>query len=238
MAMQSRTSSRYANIDGPPPELYERLRSSMKDARASTFRTSNRVVAALVAVAVAAMAIVWIASELVYGRPAAGLELEVASTPRLLAVSIILGGLTLIATTIALKRSAKFGPRALWLALAAASTAPLYAVATLMLPVHAGVASQVGGVVISPWGLRCALIASLIGVCALFAFGAALRRAAPTTAVARGAALGAAAGAWAGLGVFLFCPSGSVQHVLAGHVSIIVLLTICGALFAARALRP
>jgi hypothetical protein len=91
---------------------------------------------------------------------------------------------------------------------------------------------------ISPWGLRCLVIATIVGMLVLASFGAALRRAVPVASRLRGAALGAAAGAWTGLAVFIFCPSDDFQHILVGHVLPIVAFTLLGAVASPRVLRP
>jgi hypothetical protein len=48
----------------------------------------------------------------------------------------------------------------------------------------------------------------------------------------------AAAGLWAGVGVFIFCPSGNEQHLLVGHVLPILAFTLLGAIATPHALRP
>jgi hypothetical protein len=53
----------------------------------------------------------------------------------------------------------------------------------------------------------------------------------------RGGTLGAAAGAWAGLGIFIFCPSGDPWHLLVGHVLPIVAVTLLGFIVIPRVLR-
>jgi hypothetical protein len=209
--------------------------------RSTTFGTGQRVLAALALVATLTVTIACISSEMVYHRVAAGLGLAVIDDARMIAVLGLLTGLTVAATTNALWRGRTgFGASVAWLA-AMATLAPfLYTAITLILPVHSSVPTGllVAGVEISPWGLRCAFIAGVIGTLSLAAFAFGLRRAVAPAGVAHGAALGAAAGAWAGLGVFLFCPSGSEQHLLAGHASMVVLLTLVGAAVVPRWLRP
>jgi hypothetical protein len=245
MSTHSDVPSRFGQVDGPRPEMYGRVQSAIDDAiddtGAGTVRTRARVVTAVIVIAAMTAIVAWASSELVHGRPAAGLELAVTSTARLLAVLSALVALTVVATTVALRRgNGGFGTRAIWLALVAVSTAPLYAVVTAMLPVHERTSGDVGvaGVAISPWGARCILVATIVSAFALIAFASALRRAVVTASAANGAAVGAAAGSWAGLGVFLFCPSGNLQHLLVGHALIILVVTIVGALFVSRSLRP
>jgi hypothetical protein len=130
-----------------------------------------------------------------------------------------------------------FGLGTIGLALLAILVAPLYAGLAVLQPVHAEDAA-ITTVTISPWGVRCALIAGIVGVAITALFVFALRRAVPVGSRVRGAAIGAAAGAWAGLAVFLFCPSGDIQHLVAGHLLPMVGLTLFGAVVAPRLLRP
>jgi hypothetical protein len=116
---------------------------------------------------------------------------------------------------------------------------PVYAALALLRPLHSGAADDVAltGVAISPWGLRCLLVAMAVSVPTMAIFGAAMRRAAAVSSGLRSAVLGAAAGAWGGLAVFVFCPSGNLQHLLVGHVLPIALFTVLG-VTVARVLEP
>jgi hypothetical protein len=96
----------------------------------------------------------------------------------------------------------------------------------------------VASVYISPWGSRCLVISAIVGVGVLAILVAALRRAVPVASRLRGAALGAAAGAWAGVALFVFCPSDALQHILIGHVLPIAALTLLGAAVGPRWLAP
>lgn len=49
--------------------------------------------------------------------------------------------------------------------------------------------------------------------------------------------VGTAAGAWAGLSVFIFCPSGDLLHILIGHILPIVGFTLLGVVSIPRILR-
>ena len=122
----------------------------------------------------------------------------------------------------------------------AALVVPVYAALTVVQPLHSGAADDgaLTGVAISPWGLRCLFVATVVSVPALVILGAALRRAAAVSTGLRGAALGAAAGAWGGFAVFVFCPSGDLQHLLVGHVLPIAVFTVIGAAALTRTLRP
>jgi hypothetical protein len=225
----------------PPEHLYARVRSAIESTPAPTTRTRTRIVAALAVVPALTALVVLIASELVYEQPAAGLAIDVASTAGALTVLVLLAGLALASTLFAMWQGRSgLGIASTWLVSIAALVVPVYAALTVLQPLHSGVADNVAstGVVISPWGMRCIFIASVVGVSVLAIFAVALRRAVAVASGLRGAALGAAAGAWAGLAVFAFCPSGSLQHLLVGHVLPIALLTFSGGVALSRALRP
>jgi len=215
----------------PSERLYARVRSAIESTPAATTRTRTRIVAALAIVPTLTTLVVLIASGLVYGQPAAGLDIDVASSAAVLTTMSLLIGLALASTVFALwQGSGGLGIASMWLVSIAALVAPVYAALTVLQPLHSGAADDVSltGVAISPWGLRCILVASVVGISVLGIFAVALRRAVAVAVGLRGAALGAAAGSWAGLAVFAFCPSGELQHLLIGHVLPIVLLTLCG----------
>ncbi len=215
----------------PSERLYARVRSAVESTPAATTRTRTRIVAALAIVPTLTTLVVLIASGLVYGQPAAGLDIDVASSAAALTTLSLLIGLALASTVFALwQGSSGLGIASMWLVSIAALVAPVYAALTVLQPLHSGAADDVSftGVAISPWGLRCILVASIVGASVLAIFAVTLRRAVAVAVGLRGAALGAAAGGWAGLAVFAFCPSGELQHLLVGHVLPIVLLTVCG----------
>jgi hypothetical protein len=215
----------------PSERLYARVRSAVESTPAATTRTRTRIIAALAIVPALTTVFVLIASGLVYGQPAAGLDIDVASSAAALTTLSLLIGLALASTVFALwQGSSGLGIASMWLVSIAALVAPVYAALTVLQPLHSGAADDVSltGVAISPWGLRCIFIASVVGASVLAIFAVTLRRAVAVAVGLRGAALGAAAGGWAGLAVFAFCPSGELQHLLVGHVLPIVLLTLCG----------
>jgi hypothetical protein len=215
----------------PSERLYARVRSSVEGTPAGTTRTRTRIIATLAIVPALTALVVLIASGLVYGRPAAGLDVDVSSSAAALTILVLLIGLALASTVFALWQSRSgLGVASLWLVSIAALVAPVYAALTVVQPLHPGAADELAftGVAISPWGVRCIFVASLVGVSATAIFAVALRRAVAVAVGLRGAALGAAAGAWAGLAVFAFCPSGDLQHLLVGHVAPITLLTLLG----------
>jgi hypothetical protein len=221
--------------------LYGRVRSAIEKTPAATTRTRTLILAALALVPVLTILVVAIASQAVYGRPAAGLGIDVASPAGMLAILALLAGLTLVSTLFALWQGRSgLGIASLWLVSIAVLVAPVYAALTVLQPLHSGAADDVAltGVEISPWGLRCIFIATVVSASVLAIFAVALRRAVAVASGLRGAALGAAAGAWGGLAVFAFCPSGETQHLLIGHVLPVALFTLLGGIGLARALRP
>jgi hypothetical protein len=215
----------------PSERLYARVRDAVERTPAATTRTRTRITATLAIVPALTTVVVLIASSLVYGQPAAGLDVDVPSSAAALTILALLIGLALASTVFALWQGRSgLGVASMWLISIAALVAPVYAALTVLQPLHSGAADEVSltGVAISPWGLRCIFIASVVGVGVVAIFAVALRRAVAVAVGLRGAALGAAAGAWAGLAVFAFCPSGDLQHLLVGHVLPIALLTLLG----------
>jgi hypothetical protein len=219
-------------MGSPSERLYARVRSAVTSTPAATTRTRTRIIAALAIVPTLTTLVVLIASGLVYGQPAAGLDVDVASSAAALTILALLIGLACASTAFVLWQGRSgLGIASTWLVSIAALVAPVYAALTVVQPLHSGAADDVSltGVAISPWGLRCIFIASVVGASVLAIFAVTLRRAVAVAVGLRGAALGAAAGGWAGLAVFAFCPSGELQHLLVGHVLPIALLTLCGA---------
>jgi hypothetical protein len=215
----------------PSERLYARVRNAVASTPAATIRTRTRIIAALAIVPALTTLVVLIASGLVYGQPAAGLDVDVASSTAARTTLSLLIGLALASSVFALWQGRSgLGIASMWLVSITALVAPVYAALTVLQRLHSGAADDPGftGVAISPWGLRCIFIASVVGASVLAIFAATLRRAVVVAVGLRGAALGAAAGAWAGLAVFAFCPSGDLQHLLVGHVLPIALLTLLG----------
>src|SRR5262245_28338556 len=211
--------------------LYARVRSAVECTPAPTTRTRTRILAAFAIVPALTVLVVLIASEWLYGRPTAGLEIDVASPGAFAIVFALLAGLTLAATLSAVSQGRRgFGIAAAWLVSIAGLVAPVYAALTVLQPLHSGAADDLAltGVAISPWGWRCIFIATIVSASTMAIFAVALRRAVAVATGLRGAALGAAAGAWGGLAVFVFCPSGELQHLLVGHVLPIALFTLLG----------
>jgi hypothetical protein len=236
MALMNPESCRHAAV--PSSALHDRIRARISAESATTTRTRRLVTAAVIGVPLIAAMVVLVASQLVYHRYAVGLDVDSARATKLLLTLVALVVTTAGATLVAVWRGRSgFGLGAVSLALAAALVPPVYAALTLIQPLHVA-DDAIRNVVISPWGVRCALIAGVVGLAAIAAFTAALRRAAPAASRLRGAAIGAAAGAWAGLSVFAFCPSGDQQHLIAGHIVPMLVLIAIGALLSPRLVRP
>lgn len=224
--------------DRPPEILHDRIRARLSGAGTSRFRTRDRILVALLLVPLVALAVSFVASGLVYHRAASGLVVDAAHSSRLVWTLALLGAVTLGATLVAFWRGGRgFGAGAVSLAVVAVLVAPLYGVLTLVDPVHLNDAPA-SGVTVSPWGARCASIATVVGLLTLASFTIALRRAVPVASHLRGAAIGATAGAWAGIAVFVFCPSADSQHLIAGHFLPLLALLLIGALLVPRWLRP
>jgi hypothetical protein len=184
-------------------------------------------------------AVVLVASQIVYHRPPLGVDMATHPTSQVLIVLLLLVGLTLAATLIAVGRSERgLGSGVVSLFLVTLLVTPIYAALTLAgaLGGGEGAISSLAG--LSPWGPRCLGIAVAVGLVVLICFTAALRRSAPVASRLRGAALGAAAGAWAGLSVFIYCPATEYHHLIVGHVLPIAASTLLGLSAIPRALRP
>jgi hypothetical protein len=221
----------------PPSELYERILAAIDSPSPVDARTSKRISFVLVAVPLLSALVVAIASYLAYGRPAAGLELDVRSIERLWFALGLFGALTLAATALALTQGRNgFGVMATVLITIACLVAPLYTILIAPEPLHAS-GTVLEATQISPWGVRCLIVAAIVIALALTGFLFALRRAVPVSVRLRGAALGAAAGAWAGLALLFFCPAAERLHLLVGHSLPVLAATLLGALVAPAALR-
>jgi hypothetical protein len=191
------------------------------------------IIAALIAVAVVATA-----SQIVYGKQALGLLTGWKSPSAVVFSAIALLVLMLASTFIALWRGRSgLGASTALLMATGLATAPLYALLTLNIPAHEMV-ETVGAVRISIYGIRCVVIASVVGAMVLGCLASAMRATAPAGTRIRSMALGSAAGAWAGLAVFVFCPSGEPLHLLLGHVMPVAVFTALGAVALPAVLRP
>ena len=232
-------SARFAFDARPPDPLFARIRADVRNTAAPTAGARRRIAIAVSLAATMAAAVVMLASQLVYHRFASGLEVAVSSAPYLLQVLLLLIALTFVATVIAMWRGRNgLGSGAVSLYLVSGLVAPIYAALVLVSPVHLHTNEEVlSDVTISRWGLRCLVISAIVGLLVLTTFTVALRRSIPTANGLRGAATGTAAGAWAGLSVFIFCPSGDLLHILVGHILPIVAFTLLGIVSIPRIVR-
>ena len=227
---------RFASAN-PPDAVFARIQAAVATTPASTFGTRSRILAALAVASSPSAAVILIASHSVYHRYAPGLEVQAASSSHLILILLLLIAQASVVTVIATRRGQRgFGSGVLLLYLVSGLVAPIYAALVMTSPVHAADFPP-PGVVISPLATRCVILSAIIGVVVLASFTVALRRSVPAASMPRGAAIGAAAGAWAGLSVFIFCPSGDLQHLFIGHVLPIVALTLLGISIVPRALR-
>ena len=231
--------SRFASEVAPPEELFLRVRSVVAATPAAKTTTRLRIVVAAAIVPLLTAAVLLVASQIVYDRPALRIQEGTPVTLHLLVVLLLIVGLTLSATLIALGRGERgLGAGVVALSLVAALVTPVYAVLTLADPLEVSRAAAASLANLSPWGLRCLTVSAAVGLLVLLTFTAALRRSAPVASRLRGAAVGAAAGAWAGLSVFVFCPAVELRHLLVGHVLPIAVFTLVGLMAIPRALRP
>jgi hypothetical protein len=96
-------------------------------------------------------------------------------------VLALLVALTLVSTFVALRRGRTgLGSGVMLLAIATALLIPIYALLVVESPVHVH-DPKLPQVAISPWGLRCLVIATIVGGFALLSFTAALLRAVPVS---------------------------------------------------------
>lgn len=222
---------------GPSAELSANVRAAVARSAASKTSARQRLALALLGIPLAIVAGL-VGSGLVFaGRPLLRVDLDTLPLQDLserLAVLLLLSG---IATGIALAKGRRgLGSKVTLLVATSLLVAPLYTLATgvgaLRTPVGDAAAQK-----LHPLGLPCALVAFAVGVLALVAFGAALRRSVPVAPVLRSATLGAAAGGWAGLALFLQCPASEALHLLVGHALPVAAFVILGALALPRVLR-
>ncbi|MGH8175265.1 MAG: NrsF family protein [Steroidobacter sp.] len=212
----------------PRAQLYERVRAAIDASPPPGLRTSKQIPLALLGAPLLAALVALIASYVVYGQPAQGLEVDIESIPQLRLVLYTFTTFTLASTYFALSQGRTgFGAGVAILVAIACSITPLYAILILPEPLHAS------GVLLdaarpSPWGVRCLLVASIVIGLSLSSFALALRRAVTVAVRLRGAALGAAAGAWAGIALLFFCPAGEALHLIVGHVLPILVAIVLG----------
>jgi hypothetical protein len=184
------------------------------------------------------VAVVGTASAVVYGEQVVGLLAGWKSPSDAALAAIALLAWMLVSTFMAVWRGRSgLGASTMLLAATGAATVPLYALLTLTVPARELVETA-NSVRISIYGIRCFVIASIVGAIVLACLAAALRAAVPAGTRIRSMALGSAAAAWAGLAVFVFCPSDEPLHLLVGHVLPVAAVTALGTAALPALLRP
>jgi hypothetical protein len=206
----------------PPPDvLRDRIREAVARTPATGLKPPTRAVLAIVFILVA------VALGVALMRP----DIGTLPTASLIGVSLGIAFLAAATLVVALSPGSHgLGAPVTWLVALAATTAPLYALMTMM----AGLGAAPDG----PRVRGCFTMSLVVAIVGLAGLTFALRRAVPAAPVARGALLGACAGAWSGLTIHLHCPCGDAWHILLGHAVPIAICAALGALISPRFLRP
>lgn len=205
----------------PPADMRDRIRAAVEKTPTSGFSPRTRAIVAVVSVLVA------ISIGIARMRP------DFAALPLASIVGVSLGIAFLAAATLVVALSPGnygLGAPVTLLVTLAVTTAPLYAVLTMM----AGLGHAPDG----PATRGCFTMSLAVAALALSGLTLALRRSVPAAPIARGALLGACAGAWAGLTIHLHCPCGDRLHILFGHAVPIAICAVIGAAISSRFLRP
>src|SRR5215471_17364351 len=133
------TPSRFESEVPPPEELFARIRTAVASAPASKTSTRLRITVALGVVPFLSAAVVLVASRIVYHRPALRVDMTAHPTSQLLIVLLLLVGLTLAATLIAVPRGDRgLGSGVVSLFLVALFVTPIYSALTLASALEAG----------------------------------------------------------------------------------------------------
>jgi len=145
--------SRFESDAAPPEELFSRIRAAVAVTPSSTTSTRSRIALAVAVVPFVAAAVLLLASQLVYDRPAVRIAFGTPLTSQLLLVAVMLVALTLGSTFVAIGRGQRgLGHGVAALFLVVALVAPIYAALTMVHPLEPGPAAALADV--SPWGLR------------------------------------------------------------------------------------
>ena len=131
--------SRFGSEVAPPEKLFFRVRNAVAATLAAKTTTHLRTIVAAAVVPVLAAAVLLVASHIVYHRPALRIHESTPVTVHLLVVLLLIVGLTLSATLVALGRGKRgFGSGVVALFLVALLVTPTYAVLTLIDPLEVG----------------------------------------------------------------------------------------------------
>jgi hypothetical protein len=209
-------------VEIPPPDaLRERIRAAVAQTTPVGWSPRARFVISIVVVLIA------VSIGIALMRPDLH-ELPVGSLLGVTVGVVVLAAATLM---VALSPGSRgLGAPVTSVVALAATTAPLYAIITMM--------AGLGAVGDGPRVRGCFTMSMVIAGVALAGLTFALRRSVVVAPIARGALLGACAGAWAGLTIHLHCPCGDRIHILLGHALPIALFSLVGALVSPRFLRP
>jgi hypothetical protein len=223
-------------LDAPPAGVSARVRMAIARTPSSSLGPRVRVLLAVAVSSVLTLALALLASHVAYHRYTRGLEVPASSAHRMLVVLLLLVALVGVATLVASWRGRRgFGAGTVSLLVTIGLVAPLYAALVLVIPAHAHDPEANKALLSEP--VRCLSLSAAVGLLVLASFTMALRRSVVVASRLRGAALGAAAGAWAGLAVFIFCPSNDLHHLFLGHVLPVVAFTVLGVIGVPRVLR-
>jgi hypothetical protein len=150
--------------------LYQRIRDSIDASSAWTSRTSRRVVVAAIVVAVSSAAVLFVASEVVYGQQGPALVFGSHERSRMLVMLALMIGLALVSGLVAIERGCDgMGFGVVPLLLVVGLVTPIYAFLALHSLEHVSNPS-VASVYISSWGTRCLVVAAIVGGLALASF--------------------------------------------------------------------
>lgn len=228
---------RFESHPGPPPEMKARVLAALPEAPAPGMPLRRRLALGVLALPGAAVLVI-AARHAIFGRSPLRFDLGALPLGPFVAELGLCGALGVAATVVAVRPGRHgLGSAARALAATSVAVAPVYAAIALASPVECDLPAAASSQ-LHPWGLPCLMVATLIGALALSVLTWSLRRAVPSAARLRGAALGAASGAWAGLALVVHCPSSAPVHLLVGHVLPVAVFAAAGALAAPAFLRP
>jgi hypothetical protein len=144
--------SRFGSEVAPPEELFFRVRSAVAATPAARTSTHLRTLVAAAVVPVLTAAVLLVTSHIAYHRPALRIHEGTPATVHLLVVLLLIVGLTLSATLVALGRGARgLGSGVVALFLVAVLVTPIYAVLTLIDPLEVSRAATASLPTLSPW---------------------------------------------------------------------------------------
>lgn len=213
-------------MQGPRPDLRERLEAQLKGRSAPSRAQHRRRSAALILASVMPIvALIEMTGVHAAGRPVAYVA----------ALAATWGGLAALATAYVLRTDSALGrPRPALAAIAPAlpiALASVSIVVSLAFPETLHAQEGVG-----PSNMMCATMALALSVLPVSALLYVFRRSDPVRPIALGAALGAVAASWSGAVIATMCPRTGPVHVVLAHVGPIALTAIVAAVVGSRVL--